>query len=697
MLHVFLRGLHSYPESAFAGELPQNYSVGYWECCTFFCEGITGIQSLQSQASSCEPHSAILGVLLVLLEGAGSRVCRSMEPEKGSKRPLDLFEDAMEQARRSSRQAPVMRLPWETNSWLRQTMPGSSRPADYMTGAMNDLLSARLIMPPLIPELPRVGVPVRAMENKFGEALTKMLKTRHRATAKSEDALRAHALSRWTTIIGLGPESFRVCRQALSDAEITGKLELRTVLEDALASRSTNTLLSRSGPLLRFGTWCRLHSLQIFPICESTAYLFLSAQRSAGSAPTFAAGFSCAVNFAMGLLGLDGAAAVSSSGRIRGLSFAEFTKKRVLLQRRPLLVREVLYLEMQLFSDDRLVLSCVCGLFLLLLNLRARFSDVTCITSYEKDLSFLADDSLTGYIECTTSRTKTGKSKENTNMLLPLCGLAVSLRGRDWFERWLKVRSAAGIPLQFPLEDKPFFPAPESLNTFSDRAISNAECNAWLRDSLATCGVADPDTAGCHSLKCTPLSWVAKWAPGDKDLSLNRKLLGYHSPSNDQSLLIYSRDAMGAPLKLLETVVEDIRLGAFLPDEPRTKRTVHESSRVPIESEYVFPLPDPDDDESAGSVSDTSDSDSDGAPKDEASAVVDSLVLQDQQEESEDFKNLREQGFTLHHHKYFMTAHWKFPGVETLACGRRITAAIIPFNGKALEGMPLCKQCQDKV
>jgi hypothetical protein len=117
------------------------------------------------------------------------------------------------------------------------------------------------------------------------------------------------------------------------------------------------------------------------------------------------------------------------------------------------------------------------------------------------------------------------------------------------------MRSAAGIPLEFPLEDKPFFPAPESMVAFTSRPITNAECNAWLRDALATCGVADPDTAGCHSLKCTPLSWIAKWAPGDKDLSLNRKLLGYHSPSNDQSLLIYSRDAMGAPLKLLETVV----------------------------------------------------------------------------------------------------------------------------------------------
>jgi hypothetical protein len=72
----------------------------------------------------------------------------------------------------------------------------------------------------------------------------------------------------------------------------------------------------------------------------------------------------------------------------------------------------VLYLEMQLFSDDRLVYSCVCGFLLLLLNLRARFSDVTCITGYVKDLATDWEDNLSGYIECTTSRTKTGKSKE---------------------------------------------------------------------------------------------------------------------------------------------------------------------------------------------------------------------------------------------------------------------------------------------
>ena len=97
-----------------------------------------------------------------------------MESERGSKRSSEQFDDALEQARRTTVPVAAMQHPWETNSWLRQTMPRSSKPVDFMTNVMNRVLSTRLVMPPLLPELPKGPVPVRALENKYGEALRKI-------------------------------------------------------------------------------------------------------------------------------------------------------------------------------------------------------------------------------------------------------------------------------------------------------------------------------------------------------------------------------------------------------------------------------------------------------------------------------------------------------------------------------------------
>jgi hypothetical protein len=130
-----------------------------------------------------------------------------MDSARGSKRSNEQFEDALEQARRTTVPVAAMQHPWETNSWLRQTMPRSSKPVDFMTNVMNRVLTTRLVMPPLLPELSKDPVPVRAQDNKYGEALRRMLKTRVKAKVKDDDSLRLHALGRWRTIIGQGPDA----------------------------------------------------------------------------------------------------------------------------------------------------------------------------------------------------------------------------------------------------------------------------------------------------------------------------------------------------------------------------------------------------------------------------------------------------------------------------------------------------------
>ena len=71
---------------------------------------------------------------------------------------------------------------------------------------------------------------------------------------------------------------------------------------------------------------------------------------------------------------------------------------------------------------------------------------------------------------------------------------------------------------------------------------------------------------GAHSMKSTLLSWVAKFGL-DKP---TRRMLGYHAAPKDKSVETYSRDAMAAPLRELDKVLDAVRSGRFAPDATRS-------------------------------------------------------------------------------------------------------------------------------
>ena len=99
-----------------------------------------------------------------------------------------------------------------------------------------------------------------------------------------------------------------------------------------------------------------------------------------------------------------------------------------------------------------------------------------------------------------------------------------------------------------------------------------------LREVLRDAGV--PDAAlgplGSHSLKATPLSWLAKFGV-DRE---SRKALGYHKPKGDKSMLAYSRDDLAGPLRKFECVLRAIAAGDFLPDATRSGRFAKPTTRT---------------------------------------------------------------------------------------------------------------------
>ena len=71
-------------------------------------------------------------------------------------------------------------------------------------------------------------------------------------------------------------------------------------------------------------------------------------------------------------------------------------------------------------------------------------------------------------------------------------------------------------------------------------------------------------------LKHTTLEWCSAYGL-DEDA---RKLLGHHSLSGGKALAVYSRDLLNRPLQLYCSMLRNIRLDHFRPDESRTSRLI---------------------------------------------------------------------------------------------------------------------------
>ncbi len=89
-----------------------------------------------------------------------------------------------------------------------------------------------------------------------------------------------------------------------------------------------------------------------------------------------------------------------------------------------------------------------------------------------------------------------------------------------------------------------------------------------LRKLLLDLGFApcELEEIGAHSLKVTCLAWAAKWGM-DREA---RRMLGYHLRAGDKSLECYSRCSMAGPLRALDVVLKDIKLGKFNPDTTKS-------------------------------------------------------------------------------------------------------------------------------
>ena len=420
-----------------------------------------------------------------------------------------------------------------------------------------------------VPVVPRAKVCARKRPQLFAGRMAKKL--RDNRVIAEQDPCRTRALEVFKDLLACGPSEFREGRLLIDMADYGTDCEMKH-LQTIFVRKATSTLTKRASAWTLFVSWqsksypkCHLFPLQEHWVFEYFNHVILEKRSS-----TRCHDFLSAVRFVQHTLGLDDAEVVLSSGRVRGLADMAALDRPPVVQKPPLTVNAILLLEDALFDDD-LQTASMSGFILCLIFARARHSDAQHCSELIEEF-----DGDAGFLEMRAAKVKTANTVQKRIRLLPMVAPACGLSGRSWARRWMAVRSMLGHDVS---RDGCLQLAPIS-GGWSDRKITSSETSLWMRDILIQRGM-DESTAvaySSHSCKTTLLSFAAKAGL----LPETRRILGYHVDRNSVSMFTYGRDNMAAPLRDMESVIEAIRQGTFLPDRTRSGHWVEESFAVSI-------------------------------------------------------------------------------------------------------------------
>ena len=98
--------------------------------------------------------------------------------------------------------------------------------------------------------------------------------------------------------------------------------------------------------------------------------------------------------------------------------------------------------------------------------------------------------------------------------------------------------------------------------------MSTSSGYAFLKEVLPEFEVTGKEQMATHSGKPTLLSWCSK----ARLSPVARRLLGGHVDPADRSIVVYSRDTLGGPLRELQALWRSVRTGRFDPDASRSGR-----------------------------------------------------------------------------------------------------------------------------
>ena len=161
-------------------------------------------------------------------------------------------------------------------------------------------------------------------------------------------------------------------------------------------------------------------------------------------------------------------------------------------------------------------------------------------------------------------------SKEAKTSLMPVAALLIGLNDKcSWAETWVALLNEFQVIVEGKVVAAAVICQPNRAGEFIlSKPVSSGSATTWLHELLISNGIPHASTSeiATHSLKCTALSWLAKFgAPAE-----HRRVLGYHVGVDDGSMAIYSRDLIATPLRTLDMVMTRIRQKTFMPDSSRS-------------------------------------------------------------------------------------------------------------------------------
>ena len=446
-------------------------------------------------------------------------------------------------------------LPWE-QPWLSPIFgdpfaaPSLSMPPDWNTEYINPLVDVLPGVEPPVPNLPSFTV-ARFIKNKVDRSFID-----ERAVQMDK------AVSKMVCFLEIESECSGVGRQIMAENTEEGK---KQVLLAVLGTRSPGTVIKRINALLHFYRWHVVNSDQDFlPLNEAAAWEYVRHLQLSGAAPTKAMSFVQALRFSHFILHVDGAESCFLSRRLSGSAELQMALKGPTRQARPLTVAEVRQLH-AVTPDNAVDIQqrALAAHLLLMIYSRSRTSDLAHVHEILHDVSSAEDPKdKPGFIQISTRYHKSARSVEKKNMLLPILASSTGVTADDWLATWLRIRKKAGLPVAGQIGGA-VQPAPDvnRKGFWMARPLGCSEITMLIRHFLKV----DDRSVTSHSLKATTLSWAAKAeVPREQ-----RRLLGRHSSSLQDSDSCYSRDLGFAPVKALQRVLLLIQQGEFFPDENR--------------------------------------------------------------------------------------------------------------------------------
>ena len=357
------------------------------------------------------------------------------------------------------------------------------------------------------------------------------------------------------------PVEWEACR-ALNESETV--VQVCEQLSHYFTGKAPATLIKRANSMIFLME--QGHRLgYIFPYSESELYALSKVLKDTKQSASRLKGIMEALAFCRYVFNIEQLQSLINSKRCHGVVSGGPVNKAN--QAAPLKVSDLVLLHETLETSedywDRLM-SGAC-----LFCARARWSDF--IHSGKMALDRFSDGSIAAiaYVEMDVAVHKTMfSSARRFRYLNLLAAPGLGVHGTDWVSKWIAAFDKLGID---PFTDVRgcVMPAPDSEGKPLARALESDEAGCWLRLLVGEKPVRSDSSRpiSSHSLKATMLSYAAKRGYSHQ----YRLSLGHHVHPY-QMADVYARDAAARDLRLLDSLIWEVRSGAFKPDESRAGR-----------------------------------------------------------------------------------------------------------------------------